>query len=100
MQKRKKKSGPGRGGARPGAGRKASGRSQIKFGSKLKSLSSFNPAPRANSPRARFRGASFQKLIKRVPEGNSAARRSYSVARSLTIDFLMVVMAAPLLAIN
>jgi hypothetical protein len=31
MQKRKKRSGPGRGGARPGAGRKPSGRSQIKI---------------------------------------------------------------------
>jgi hypothetical protein len=31
MQERKKKSGPGRGGARPGAGRKPSGRSQIKI---------------------------------------------------------------------
>jgi hypothetical protein len=31
MQKRKNKSGPGRGGARPGAGRKPSGRAQIKI---------------------------------------------------------------------
>ena len=43
MQERKKKSGPGRGGARPGAGRKPSGRSQIKIRSKTEIIEQLQP---------------------------------------------------------
>jgi hypothetical protein len=43
MQKPKKKSGPGRGGARPGAGRKPSGRSQIKIRVKTEIIEGLQP---------------------------------------------------------
>jgi hypothetical protein len=43
MQKRKKKSGPGRGGARAGAGRKPSGRSQIKVRIKTEIIKQLQP---------------------------------------------------------